>query len=405
MSRFKLYAKLAILAMVLMTTLHLAYPSAASIWHLSRVAAGYQHTATYNFDTPLQEEPAEPNSVKGEQQGSTYQHKERVVFEKESSGTYTTQESVAHQVQSPSGEQSSPQDPQEPEKPKDEFDDIPEETAEERHCFKSGIQSPDPIPKVLNFIWLNRRDLSFISYLSIRAALVSLQPDRLNLHHTGLNEDNEWLRKLRANLTLVHHDLNQEYPKQVEENWHLAHVSDVMRLEMIKRDGGIYFDMDIIALQPFDNLLHSPKDVVLGHEGRNRGGLCNGILLGRKGAAFLDRWTASYSTFDVREWNTHSVVLPVQWSLAFPEEVCTLSPQVFFWPSWGDGIEYMHRPLTDSQARGFEKTLASHNGSMYPHQLAYHAWHQVTPQLDNLTPEIIKTQNTRFNMLVRRFLE
>jgi hypothetical protein len=104
--------------------------------------------------------------------------------------------------------------------------------------------------------------------------------DQLNLHYTDLNEDNEWLRKLRANITLIRHDLNQEYPRQVEEKWHLAHVLDVMRLDILQRDGGIYFDTDIIALQPFDSLLHSPKDIVLGHEGCNRFGLCNGSFWG-----------------------------------------------------------------------------------------------------------------------------
>lgn len=238
----------------------------------------------------------------------------------------------------------------------------------------------------------------------MRAALVSLQPDRLNLHYTDLNNGNEWLRKLHANITFIHHDLQQEYPKQIEENWHLAHISDVMRLDILQRDGGIYFDTDVIALQPFDDLLHSPKDTILGNDGRERFGLCNGIILGRKEATFMNRWKASYSSFEVGEWNTHSVILPKVWSLAFPEDFCTLSPSAFFWPSW-DSIQYMHEPLTDAQARKFEKTLASHNGSMYPHQLAYHAWHQVAPQLDNLAPEIVMTRSTRFVMLVRRFIE
>jgi hypothetical protein len=78
-----------------------------------------------------------------------------------------------------------------------------------------------------------------MSYLTMRAALVSLQPNRLNLHYTDLNENNEWLGKLRANITLILHDMKQEYPRHLEENWHLAHVSDVMRLDILQRDGGI----------------------------------------------------------------------------------------------------------------------------------------------------------------------
>ncbi|OGE47781.1 hypothetical protein PENARI_c037G01181 [Penicillium arizonense] len=391
---FSFPTKLTILVIASVTVFYLAYPSSPPTWHFSRVATGYHHVATYYSRPPFRGKTAE---IAGQQKDPAYQPKESTAIETGSSEKYATHESVAHHVQDS-------HHPQESEKPKDEFDDIPEETPEERHCFASGIQSSNPIPKTVNFIWLNETELSFLSYLAMRAALVSLQPDRLNLHCTDLNENNEWLRKLRANITLVRHDLKQEYPRQVEENWQQAHLADMLRLDIIQRDGGIYFDTDIIALQPFDNLLHSPKDIVLGHEGRNRFGLCNGIILGRKRSAFVDRWKASYSNFEVDEWNTHSVILPHDWALLFPEEVCTLSPTVFFWPSW-DAKQYMHELLTDAQARDFKRTLAKNNGSMYSNQLAYHAWHHVTPQLNSLTPEIIMTQDTRFNILVRRFLE
>ncbi|KAJ5297909.1 hypothetical protein PENANT_c012G02921 [Penicillium antarcticum] len=379
MPRFSLGSKLSILVIALVTVLYIAYPSSPSGWKLSRVAAGYHDLATHYSSLRV------------------VQQKDPAAIENDSSETSANHKVVAKLVQDSNASPES-------ERPKDEYDDIPEETPEERHCFTSGLQSSNPIPKIVNFIWLNRTELSFMSYLAIRSALVSLQPDQLNLHYTDLNENNEWLVKLRDYITLVHHDMKQEYPRQIEENWHLAHVSDVMRLDILQRNGGIYFDTDIIALQPFDNLLHSPKDMVLGQEGRNRFGLCNGIILGRKESAFMDRWKDSYSTFELGEWNKHSVILPNEWSLLFPEEVCKLAPSVFFWPSW-DAVEYMHELLTDAQTSNFEQTLASNQGSMYPNQLAYHAWHQVAPQLNSLTPEIIMTRNTRFNILVRRFLE
>jgi hypothetical protein len=385
MSRFALYAKLAILALLLTISFHLTYYPPPSIPNLSTLRAEYQYADNYYTDTLLTKTPAEL----GKHQDSKDRLKESGAAENQSSEHSNTQEGFADQT----------------EQYKDEFDNVPIETPQERHCFHSGIHSQTPIPNVLNFIWLNNTELSFLGYLAIRAALVSLKPDRLNLHYTDLNLDNQWLRKVSSDITLIPHDLQKEYPKQVKEKWHLAHVSDVMRLDILQREGGIYFDTDIIALQPFENLLHSPKDLVLGHESRDRGGLCNGIILARPGATFMDRWMASYSSFELGEWNTHSVVLPKQWSLEFPEEVCTLSPATFFWPSWGDGVPYMHEVLDDTQALEFENKLAKHNGSMYPHQLAYHAWHQVAPQLDKLTPDIIMSQNTRFNMLVRRFIE
>lgn len=280
-------------------------------------------------------------------------------------------------------------------------------TADEIRCFNSPTPSSDAIPKIVHVIWLNNSNLTFMNYLTIRSALLSLKPDQLNLHYTCLNEENEWFQKLRDNVTLVHHDLDQEYAQQIKDKWDISHVADVLRLDVIGREGGIYLDMDVIALRPFDNLLHSEKDVILGHEGGDRNGLCNAIILSRKGASFIRRWIESYSTFSRSEWNYHSVILPKKLSRQHPDEICALSPDVFFWPTWTTGhIRYMHEPISKLQAREVQRGIDGNGGGLYPHQLAYHAWsHAASSYLDSLTPEAVKEQDTRFNVMVRRFLD
>ncbi|KAJ5811350.1 hypothetical protein N7474_007651 [Penicillium riverlandense] len=282
------------------------------------------------------------------------------------------------------------------------------DTKDEERCLNlnRGIVSTDAIPKVVHVIWLNP-ELTFINYLTVRSALISIMPDRLLFHYTTLNETNEWFRKLHGNITLVRHDLAQEYPRQIRENWNIAHVADALRLDIIQQSGGIYFDMDMIVLRSFDNILQSDRDMVLGNEGGDRRGLCNGVIIGRKNSSFIKRWIDSYSSFSPKEWNYHSVVYPKLLSLWYPQEICALSPVAFFWPTWTKRhVQYMYEPITEQEAEDLQHTLAINEGSLYPNQLAYHAWsHSARVYLESLTPEIVKTRNTRFNVLVRRFVD
>ncbi|KAJ5084152.1 nucleotide-diphospho-sugar transferase [Penicillium alfredii] len=280
-------------------------------------------------------------------------------------------------------------------------------TVDEQQCFNNPFPASEPIPKIVHMVWAKNPELNLLTYLAIRSALDSIKPDQLKLHHAGLNDDNPWLRKLQNRITMVPHDLHDEYPKQIQDNWRTPHIADAMRLDILHREGGIYLDMDVISLAPFDHILSTPKQVVLGHEGGDRQGLCNAVILSRPGSPFIRRWIDTYLNFTRSEWNYHSVVLSKKLSLQHRDEVCELPPSVFFWPTWTNRhVRYMHEPITDQQALDFASEIAANGGAMYPDQLAYHAWsHPATKYFQKLTPQLLKEQNTRFNVLVRRFVD
>jgi len=282
-----------------------------------------------------------------------------------------------------------------------------QETAEEAACFNDGSDLSNPIPNVVHFIWgIQNPETNFITYLAIRSALISLQPDTLKIHYEELNMDNIWFRKMRNNVTLVHHDMALEYPKQTQEKWQVSHLADVLRLDILRQEGGIYLDTDVIALQSFDTLRHNERDVILGHEGGDRHGLCNAVIIARQDASFLRRWIESYRGFSAAEWNYHSVVLPKQMALVFLAQVCPLAPTVFFWPTWTiKHVEFMYEPITADEAKKVENRLSVYDGGLHRDQLAYHAWNQVARKyLKQLTPDIVRDKDTRFNIMVRRFL-
>jgi len=172
---------------------------------------------------------------------------------------------------------------------------------------------------------------------------------------------------------------------------------------LIKREGGIYLDTDVYVLKAFSELLNNPKDTILGHEGGNRYGLCNAVIIARPGSEFIAKWWETYESFNDRNWNKHSVLVPKQLSVKYPELVCALSPTAFFWPTWAKShVHFMHEIINEEEVAQMEASLTQFGGAMYENQLAYHAtggYHN--GYFVGLTPDDILNKDTRFNLLVR----
>ena len=294
-------------------------------------------------------------------------------------------------------------------------------TVSEQQCF-NGTIPPNPdsttlptIPRVVHFTWGLKGDgaFTFPLYLAIKAALATIQPDEVKIHYTHLDRDNAWFLKLEHNLTLVHHDTDDIISStglstRDSMYWHVAHVSDVLRLQVLAAEGGIYLDSDAYALQPFDSILSGARDVVLAHEGGNRYGMANAVIVAKKGARFVQRWLGRYESFNNRNWNYHSVVLPKKLADRYPLEMCALSPTAFFWPLWTDShVEFMHKRLDADEVLEVENRMRRYGGALFEDQLVYHAWsHQSYDRyMSRLTPEIVLEEDTRFNILMRRFID
>ncbi|KAI0449372.1 hypothetical protein F5B21DRAFT_494488 [Xylaria acuta] len=279
--------------------------------------------------------------------------------------------------------------------------------------FIFGLSNPYVEPRVGTF--------NFISYLAVRSAVVGMRAENISLHYTYLADppapepnknpfSNRWVDRLKDDITLVYHSPEEmaALKNQPGAHWQAAHVSDVLRLNLLREQGGIYLDTDAFGLRPFTDLLRSPRDIIMGHEGGNRAGLCNAIMVARKNSTFIDRWVAEYNNVDLsHEWNFHSVILPKKLQLQNPDDICALPPSAFFWPTWTwHHVQWMHEPLTRQQARQWTTEINRNGGSLFGEQLAFHAWSQMSwdRYLSRLTPEMVRTRDTRFNLLVRRFL-
>jgi hypothetical protein len=200
------------------------------------------------------------------------------------------------------------------------------------------------IPKIVHFVTglSNNPDFGMMSYLAVKAAKEKIQPHRILIHFWRIPQGIfwDWAVSLGVELHPIASDVTEVFGRPVV---HYAHKADVIRMKVLLQHGGIYMDLDVIALRSFDTLLN--HNFVMGQEGEGGSvGLCNAVMLASKGSRFLHKWWNEYRDFNGSQWNYHSVVLPNKLAkAAAPEDITVLPVRNFFWPSWDPaGLELIY---------------------------------------------------------------
>jgi len=255
------------------------------------------------------------------------------------------------------------------------------------------------IPKKLHFITGLKEDFGgkpfgFAHYMAIRSAIELNHDCQVNVYYKYSPSGPYWeLIKPHVNEVLV------EPPDNIFGNpiTHFAHKADILRLEILLREGGVYLDTDTICNRPFSTVFDDK--VVMGVEGHTTGlsgwlsgerlGLCNAIIIAPPGSEFLTKWLASYTDFDANNWNQHSVFRPAELAREFPALVTVQPPERFFWAMWTeDGIRSLF--------------IDSHE---FPEAVSIHLWESISwPYVERLNYRSVMEQDTSYNLIARRYL-
>lgn len=284
----------------------------------------------------------------------------------------------------------------------------------------SRNQSVLAVPKIVHYIFgldqdFGGKEFGFIHFVSIYLTFKIIKPDEIFFHYRYLPQYNRWWNLASPFVTAVPaRDLSTYKGISITQPFHRA---DILRLEILLKHGGIYLDLDVIPLRPFDALL-TGSNVVMGWEGGTRSGLCNAIILATPQAEFLKQWLSTYTSFDPTEWNRHSIKIPAQLASSSTNSddistICILPPHAFFFPLWTKRhISWMHAPLTTAETKSeFNRSLIrDKHGSvmLYDGQYAYHAWEQMSwSYLKDLDFRRLSNSevNTRFGILLRAALD
>lgn len=254
------------------------------------------------------------------------------------------------------------------------------------------------IPKVLHYIFGMASDFggkpwSLVHHVCLKSAVERIAPEQVYFYYE-FEPTGPWWELSRPLVTPV----PISAPREIFGNRldRVAHRADVVRLERLIEQGGIYLDADVLVQRSFDDLLDN--SVVLGQEQHEREpGLANAVILAEPQAPFLLRWYEKYRTFKggppgTKNWNEHSVQLPRRLAQEHPSEITVLPPTAFFWPLWTeDHLAWMfasNQPIPP-------------NGAYANHLWENFAWKHV----EDLTVRRIRRIDTNFNVWARPLLE
>lgn len=166
------------------------------------------------------------------------------------------------------------------------------------------------VPNIIHYIYFNKREMNFVDYVVIRSAMRNHKPDKFYIHSniqnfilTGKYWD--WVcdyKDLRSRIEFHYLELPTEiFGRELSVGWRNYHGSDIGRLKILMKYGGIYLDNDVYVIQNLDK--YRKYEFVI-NWGENQF-IGNQILIAHKDARFLREWLETYKAYDSSKWSVN----------------------------------------------------------------------------------------------------
>ncbi len=163
------------------------------------------------------------------------------------------------------------------------------------------------VPNIIHFIRFNNFELKFIDYLVLLAAMRNHRPDKFYIHtniqdikFTGKYWD--WVRKdeeLWTRIEVLYLEAPTEiFGLKLSEGWRFHHGSDIGRIRVLMKYGGIYLDNDSFIIHSLDKY-RKFEFVINWDENQYMG---TQIIIAHKNARFLPLWLDSYRFYRSDLW-------------------------------------------------------------------------------------------------------
>nr|KAG5707906.1 hypothetical protein BaRGS_031637 [Batillaria attramentaria] len=114
------------------------------------------------------------------------------------------------------------------------------------------------------------------------------------------------------------------------------HLSDVVRLQALLLNGGIYLDADMVVLRPLDPILH--HDITMGLI-ENGTGMGNAFIAAKRNSNFMREWYSHYNIYNNTEFYKNSLHVPRDMWLRDPSRLHMESHRLYR-PNCGSGQQF-----------------------------------------------------------------
>ncbi|GAB6024863.1 hypothetical protein CHUAL_009977 [Chamberlinius hualienensis] len=166
------------------------------------------------------------------------------------------------------------------------------------------------VPNIVHLVKFRSQEIDFVEMVNIRSIIVNHRPDRVVIHCnmcTDIDEQGRLsLRGKYWNMLVEDGFRNSINVSFLDEPTHIFgkpltsvyHASDIARMIVLMRYGGIFLDNDIYIVRPLHHFRH--YEMTIGwDEGQYLG---TQVILAHKDARFLKLWMESYHNYQGDKW-------------------------------------------------------------------------------------------------------
>ena len=177
-------------------------------------------------------------------------------------------------------------------------------------------------PNIAHVVWLGGGKMDFLFYMSVMSMLHVGRVDKVYIHGeapSGLYWDRI---KDHPNITVVYRSQGVSvYGIHVAV---LEHKSDVARVDILSKHGGLYMDEDAIMTRPLDRHIRA-FDAVIGVDPAENPSfpleLMNGVMIGKARAPFWKHYMESMKGYRDDQWVWNSNIKPYKIKERLPREL------------------------------------------------------------------------------------
>lgn len=260
----------------------------------------------------------------------------------------------------------------------------------------------DKAPNIIHMIYFKgpkSREFSYINYLAVRAAKEVQNPDKLYLYYNVEPENNCHWEDVKQYATLVQMEAPAEYEGVSLHDWP-QYQADIVRLQKLYDEGGIYLDTDAILTKPLSPFMNSALTMCgyvagiskeLGHEVDS---IPVSTIIAKPKSEFIKIWLERMADgLKSNIWAWHAVNLPVK---IYKErsDLLNLQEMSTFLPFDFNNDQIL--TLTDDDSDAYVDAI---EGSY-----AVHMWDSVWVEKNkSVTQEFVSSSSAPFSKIFRKY--
>lgn len=205
------------------------------------------------------------------------------------------------------------------------------------------LEDKKNIPNIVHYIYglkEQNEEFPFLFYYGILSNILINKPKKIFLHYQYIPHG-YWWNKIKSYLTLNYINYN-DFEINNTKVKHYAHKSDYLRLLILYRYGGIYYDIDTLCVKSHKKILNN--EVVFGIQEKYKNEkdiFGNAIIFSMKNNFFIKLLIDEYPNyFSNDDWTSASLFMPTELYNNLDEEnrkkITVLDKEYFYYPNYNE---------------------------------------------------------------------